>query len=150
MSPNLQAELGSALRNVVDEMGATAAQLVTILDEEREALTRADAGALNRAGEAKQMLMRKLEGLDAERLHLSGSGSDAASQVDPTWRELLTVLAECRDKNQRNGNLVNQRLGQVRRALSVLTAGKDENTHGVYSARGAYQGAARSLTLAQA
>jgi flagellar biosynthesis protein FlgN len=107
MSPNLQAELGAALR--------------TVLDEEREALNSADAKALNRSGEAKQMLMRRLEQLDVERLHLSSTSAEAAQQMEPTWRELLKSLATCRDKNQRNGALVGQRLTQVRRALSVLT-----------------------------
>jgi hypothetical protein len=87
MSPNLQAELGAALRTVLDEMSATTAQLITVLDEEREALNSADAKALNRSGEAKQMLMRRLEQLDVERLHLSSTSAEAAQQMEPTWRE---------------------------------------------------------------
>jgi flagellar biosynthesis protein FlgN len=147
MSPTLQAELGAALRTVLDEMSATTAQLITVLDEEREALTSADAKALNRAGEAKQMLMRRLEQLDVERLHLSSTSSEAASQADPAWRQLLKSLATCRDKNQRNGALVGQRLNQVRRALSVLT-GTDAQAS-TYSPNGAVQGAHRSVPLAQ-
>jgi flagella synthesis protein FlgN len=148
MSPNLQAELGAALRTVLDEMSATTAQLITVLDEEREALNSADAKALNRAGEAKQMLMRRLEQLDVERLHLSSTSSGTAQQMEANWRELLKSLATCRDKNQRNGALVGQRLTQVRRALSVLT-GTDAQA-GVYGQNGAVQGAHRSVPLAQA
>jgi flagella synthesis protein FlgN len=148
MSPNLQAELGAALRTVLDEMSATTAQLITVLDEEREALNSADAKALNRSGEAKQMLMRRLEQLDVERLHLSSTSAEAAQQMEPTWRELLKSLATCRDKNQRNGALVGQRLTQVRRALSVLT-GTDAQTT-TYSQNGAVQGTHRSVPLAQA
>jgi flagellar biosynthesis protein FlgN len=148
MSPNLQAELGAALRTVLDEMGATTAQLIAVLDEEREALMCADAKALNRSGEAKQMLMRRLEQLDVERLHLGSTAPEAAQQMDGTWRELLKSLATCRDKNQRNGALVGQRLTQVRRALSVLT-GTDSQA-GTYSQSGAVQGTHRSVPLAQA
>lgn len=148
MSPNLQAELGAALRTVLDEMSGTTAQLIAVLDEEREALMSADAKALNRSGEAKQMLMRRLEQLDVERLHLSSTSPEAAQQMDGTWRELLKSLATCRDKNQRNGALVGQRLTQVRRALSVLT-GTDSQT-GTYSQSGAVQGTHRSVPLAQA
>ncbi|GLQ99949.1 flagella synthesis protein FlgN [Dyella mobilis] len=148
MSPNLQAELGAALRTVLDEMSATTAQLITVLDEERDALAGADAKALNRAGEAKQMLMRRLEQLDVERLHLCSTSAEAASQAEPSWRELLKSLATCRDKNLRNGTLVGQRLTQVRRALSVLT-GTDAQT-GTYSQSGAFQGTHRSVPLAQA
>jgi flagellar biosynthesis protein FlgN len=148
MSPTLQAELGAALRTVLDEMSATTAQLITVLDEEREALTSADAKALNRSGEAKQMLMRRLEQLDVERLHLCSTSADAAAQAEPAWRELLKSLATCRDKNQRNGALVGQRLTQVRRALSVLT-GTDTQAGSTYSPSGAYQGTHRSVPLAQ-
>jgi flagellar biosynthesis protein FlgN len=149
MSPNLQAELGAALRTVLDEMSATTAQLIAILDEERDALTSADAKALNRAGEAKQMLMRRLEQLDVERLHLCSTSAEAANHAEPTWRELLKSLATCRDKNLRNGALVGQRLTQVRRALSVLT-GTDAQQVGTYSPSGAFQGTHRSVPLAQA
>lgn len=148
MSPTLQAELGAALRTVLEEMSATTAQLIAILDEEREALGCADAPALNRAGEAKQMLMRRLEQLDVERLHLSGTSAEAAQQVEPMWQELLKSLAVCRDKNQRNGALVGQRLTQVRRALAMLTGSEAQG--GTYSPNGALQETHRSVSLAQA
>jgi flagella synthesis protein FlgN len=147
MSPNLQAELGAALRTVLDEMSATATQLINVLDEEREALEAADAKALNRSGEAKQMLLRRLEQLDVERLHLSNTSTEAAQQTDSIWRDLLKLLAVCRDKNQRNGALVNQRLTQVRRALSVLTG--NDSQIGTYGQNGAVRSAHRSVPLAQ-
>lgn len=149
MSPNLQAELGATLCIVLDEMSATTTQLVTVLDEEREALNCADAKALNRAGEAKQMLMRRLEQLDAERVHLCSTSIEAARQVEPDWRELLKSLATCRDQNQRNGTLVGQRLSQVRRALSVLT-GNEQQTNGTYGQKGELRDTHRSLPLARA
>ncbi|GLQ93836.1 flagella synthesis protein FlgN [Dyella acidisoli] len=148
MSPNLQAELGAALRTVLDEMSATTAQLIHVLDEEREALNVADAKALNRSGEAKQMLMRRLEQLDVERLHLCSTSPEAAQQVDTQWRELLKSLTVCRDRNQRNGALVGQRLAQVRKALAVLT-GNDAQT-GTYGQNGSLQDTHRSVQLAQA
>ena len=147
MSPNLQAELGAALRSVLDEMSATTAQLIQVLDEEREALNSADAKALNREGEAKQMLMRRLEQLDVERLHLCSTSAEATQQVDTQWRELLRSLAVCRDKNHRNGALVGQRLAQVRKALAVLT-GTEAQT-GTYGQNGALQDTHRSVQLAQ-
>ena len=148
MSPNLQAELGAALRSVLDDMSATTAQLIHVLDEEREALNSADAKALNRAGEAKQMLMRRLEQLDVERLHLCSTSAEAAQQVDTQWRALLKSLTQCRDKNQRNGALVGQRLGQVRKALAVLTG--NDTQSGTYGQNGALQDTHRSVQLAQA
>jgi flagellar biosynthesis protein FlgN len=148
MTPILQAELDAALHAVLDEMGAATEQLILVLDEEREALNCADAHALNRAGEAKQMLMRRLEQLDAERLHMSAVSADAAQEVQPVWTGLLKSLTACRDKNQRNGTLVGQRLSQVRRALSALT-GNDPNI-GTYGNNGELRSAHRSVPLAQA
>lgn len=148
MSPNLQAELGAALRAVLDEMSATTSQLIAVLDEEREALNVADAKALNRAGEAKQMLMRRLEQLDVERLHLCNTSGEAAQQVEPQWQELLKSLAVCRDRNQHNGALVGQRLAQVRRALAVLTG--DDTQAGTYGQNGSLRETHRSVQLAQA
>ncbi|MBB6240860.1 flagellar protein FlgN [Rhodanobacter sp. MP1X3] len=144
----LQAELDDALRAIVDDMSAATTQLILVLDEEREALNRADANALNRAGEAKQMLMRRLEQLDAERLHMSSSSAHATQAVQPAWSALLKTLTTCRDKNQRNGALVGQRLSQVRRALSVLTGNGNESS--VYSHSGTLQAGHRSLPLAEA
>ncbi|RUL76116.1 flagella synthesis protein FlgN [Dyella choica] len=148
MSPNLQAELGAALRAVLDEMGATTSQLIAVLDEEREALNVADAKALNRAGEAKQMLMRRLEQLDVERLHLCSTSAEAAQQVEARWQELLKSLAVCRDQNQHNGALVGQRLTQVRRALAVLTGNATQER--TYGQNGSLREAHRSVQLAQA
>ena len=144
----LQAELDDALRAIVDDMSAATTQLILVLDEEREALNRADANALNRAGEAKQMLMRRLEQLDAERLHMSATSAHAAQAIQPAWSVLLKALTDCRDKNQRNGALVGQRLSQVRRALSVLTGNDNESS--VYSHSGMLQAGHRSLPLAEA
>jgi len=144
----LQAELDDALRAIVDDMSAATTQLILVLDEEREALNRADANALNRAGEAKQMLMRRLEQLDAERLHMSSSSAHATQAAQPAWSDLLKTLTTCRDKNQRNGALVGQRLSQVRRALSVLTGNDNESS--VYSHSGMLQAGHRSLPLAEA
>jgi flagella synthesis protein FlgN len=148
MNAPLHAELDAALRAIVDEMSAATAQLVIVLDEEREALNSADAGALNRAGEAKQMLMRRLEQLDAERLHMSSASAHGAQEVQPAWGDLLKTLTTCRDKNQRNGALVGRRLTQVRRALSVLTG--SGNDTGIYSHSGELRAGHRSLPLAEA
>ncbi len=148
MTPPLQAELDSALQAIVADMRAATMQLILVLDEEREALIQADAEALNRSGEAKQMLTRRLEQLDAERLHLSAASAQTTRTVDPAWSELLKNLTACRDKNQRNGALVGQRLLQVRRALSVLTGNGSDS--GIYGHSGTLHIGHRSLPLAEA
>lgn len=147
MTQPLQAELDSALRTVVDEMSAAATQLISVLDEEREALNSADASALNRAGEAKQLLMRQLEQLDAERLHMRTASLPASQETQPAWGNVLNSLLACRDKNLRNGALVSQRLTQVRRALSALTGNPDANS--TYSHSGELKAGYRSVPLAE-
>jgi flagella synthesis protein FlgN len=147
MTQPLQAELDSALRTVVDEMSAAAAQLITVLDQEREALASADASALNRAGEAKQLLMRQLEQLDAERVHMRTASLQASQESQPAWGDVLTSLMACRDKNLRNGALVSQRLTQVRRALSVLTGNADADH--TYGHSGELKAGYRSVPLAE-
>ena len=149
MNANLLAEYADALHAVLGDMGVAAKQLIAVLDEEREALQRADADALNRVGETKQLLMRQLEQLDVERLHLSEASATAAQHTDPAWRELLGSLAICRDKNQRNGTLVNLRLSLVRRALSALT-GNDAQGANIYGQNGSVKGLHRSAPIAQA
>jgi flagella synthesis protein FlgN len=78
---------------------------------------------------------------------LSNTGNDATQQTDSIWRDLLKTLAVCRDKNQRNGALVNQRLTQVRRALSVLTG--NDSQASTYGQNGAVHDSHRSVPLAQ-
>lgn len=148
MNTPLQAEIGAALRAVIDEMAAASTQLLLVLEEEREALNQADAEALNRSGEAKQMLMRRLEQLDAERLQMSASLPGAAPHNQSQWTEVLQSLAQCRDRNLRNGELVGQRLSQVRRALSALTG--QETGPATYGRRGSVNQHHRSVPLAEA
>ncbi len=148
MTSPLQAELDAALQAIVADMRAVTAQLILVLDEERDALIRADAEALNRAGEAKQMLTRRLEQLDAERLHLSTASAHAARTANTSWNILLKSLTDCRNKNHRNGVLVGQRLSQVRQALCVLTGSSPES--GIYSHSGTLHTQYRSLPLAEA
>ena len=144
----LHAELESALGAVVEDMRQASGQLADILEAERAALAAADPAGLDRAGERKQQLMQQLEQLDAERVQLSQVDPSAAYQLDSVWQQVLGTLRACRDINQRNGILVNQRLGQVRKALAVLAGQSGEA--GAYGPSGELHPALRSHNLAQA
>ncbi len=148
MDRPLHAEMESALGAVVADMRLATGQLAEALEAERSALAEADAAALDLAGERKQQLMQQLEQLDAERVQLSHASPVAASQLEPVWQQVLGTLHTCRDLNQRNGILVNQRLGQVRKALAVLTGQSGEA--GSYGPSGELHPALRSQNLAQA
>lgn len=147
MSAALQVELDGALSAVLDDMQRSLAELADELATERAALLAADVPAIDAAGARKQRLMQALEQLDAERLQLVSSAPRIAAAQQARWQELLGRLRECRDLNQRNGSIVQQRLGSVRRALAILT-GQDSEA-GVYGRSGALYARARSNTLAE-
>lgn len=146
MSRALHQEMESALGAVVEDMRLATTQLEAVLESERDALASADVTALDHIGERKQQLMQQLEQLDVERLQLS-QNAPLASTVEPVWQQVVRTLQSCRDLNQRNGLLVGQRLGQVRRALSVLT-GRNGDA-GVYGPSGELHPALQSHRLAQ-
>lgn len=146
MSRALHQEMESALGAVVEDMRLATAQLATVLEVERDALAGADATVLDRIGERKQILMQQLEQLDVERAQLAHN-APMASAVEPAWQKVMQTLQACRDLNQRNGVLVTQRLGQVRRALAVLTGRHGDA--GVYGPSGELHPALQSHRLAQ-
>ncbi|MFC5740461.1 flagella synthesis protein FlgN [Dyella tabacisoli] len=148
MDTGLQVELSDTLSAVIGDMRQAVAQLNDALGAERAALNRADAEALDRAGEAKQALMRRLEQLDVERVQLTQNLQTPSSQQQEAWADVLQTLAACQHANQRNGSIVGQQLSQIRHALSVLTGGKDEAN--LYGPAGILSGGYRSLPLAEA
>jgi flagella synthesis protein FlgN len=147
MSAALQVELDDALSAVLDDMQRALAELADALASERTALLAADVPAIDAAGARKQALMQTLEQLDTERQQLATTAPRSAAAQQARWQELLGRLRECRDLNQRNGGIVQQRLGSVRRALAILT-GQDSET-GIYGRSGAMHARARSNTLAE-
>jgi flagella synthesis protein FlgN len=149
MSTPLHHELEAALAAVVEDLHRSAGELSAALAAEREALLAADAPALDRAGTRKQSLMLQLEQLDAERVQLLKVGPSAAAQIVPRWRDVLGLLRDCHEMNQRNGSLVSQRLAQVREALAVLT-GQGGDARGLYGPGGEVRTALRSNHLASA
>ncbi|MDQ6645675.1 MAG: flagellar protein FlgN [Pseudomonadota bacterium] len=148
MSRPLQGELDSALKAVVDDMQCAVDELVQVLDAERTALGASDSEALNRASARKQTLMIQLEQLDAERLQLSRESPAAATRLEQDWVNVLHSLRDSQRLNQRNGDEVNQRLRQVRKALSILTGHAGES--GLYGRAGELHVNLRSRALAEA
>ncbi len=148
MNPRLQHELDSALTAVLGDMQQCVAQLAQALDAERAALVANDSKALDQAGARKQAIMLQLEQLDAERQQLSRELPAAATTLEPVWAQVVQSLRRCQQLNQRNGSTVNQRLGQVRQALSILTGHTGDN--GLYGPTGGLHASLRSQVLAEA
>ena len=148
MRQPLQHELNDALASVLDEMQLRADELQSTLEAERAALDRADAAALDAAGNRKQALMQQLEQLDAERQLLQRQQPVGDAVRESRWAQVLQVLRHCHALNQRNGSLVNQRLAQLRQALAILTGHAGESE--LYGSSGELHGSLRSKSLAAA
>ena len=148
MKQPLQHELNDALASVLDEMQLRADELQSTLEAERAALDRADAEALDAAGNRKQALMQQLEQLDAERQLLQRQQPVGDAVRESRWAQVLQVLRHCHALNQRNGSLVNQRLAQLRQALAILTGHAGESD--LYGSSGELHGSLRSKSLAAA
>ncbi|MBU6247474.1 MAG: flagellar export chaperone FlgN [Xanthomonadaceae bacterium] len=148
MSTGLHVDLDGALGAVLDDMQQALAALAGVLEDERIALLAADVAALDAAGGRKQALVQQLEQLDAERVQLGQAAPRAAQALEVRWQSLMPALAACRDRNQRNGQLVGQRLESTRRALWILTG--QQNDGGVYGRTGSLHLRPRSQTLAEA
>lgn len=147
MSKALQAELESALDAVIGEMRTVVQELTEALAAERAALEQADVDALHEASTAKQTHTERLEKLDSERLHLLRAVAYPAYAQRADWDEVVAGLAQCQLANQYNGQIVGQRLRQVRQALSVLTGSE---AAGVYGPAGTLHAQHRSQSLAEA
>lgn len=147
MSKDLRHEMADALDAVIGDMREEASRLAEALAAERGALERADADALHLAGGAKQTHLDRLEQLDAERQQLSRALAATTPAQRIAWEGVMAALAECQRANQSNGQIVGQRLRQVRQALSVLTGSTES---GVYGPGGTLRIDHRSLSLAEA
>ena len=116
-----------------------------LLDEERSALTGAQADRLPDIATEKSTLAARLNQLEAQRdalLTASGfphgrAGIDAWLAGRPKadadrgrWNELLKLALQARDGNETNGRLINILLKQNQEALSVLLSGGTESIYG--------------------
>ena len=147
MNTGLRQEMVDAYDAALGDMGQAASRLTAALAAERDALERADADALQLAGQDKQAQLERLEQLDAERQQLARAIAATTPAQRAAWDAVMTALADCQRANQANGQLVGQRLRQVRQALAVLTGGAEA---GVYGPGGTLRIDHRSLSLAEA
>ena len=148
MNRQLQTELSGALKAVIGDMQVAVDDLMLALEAEQVALAQSDCDALNKAGTNKQVLMLQLEQLDSERLQLSRESPAMATRLDTEWAAVVESLRKAQQMNLRNGDEVNQRLRQVRKALAVVTGHTGEN--GLYGRAGELQLNLRSRSLAEA
>ena len=130
-SPTAQDE--TAIQRVIREQVGSAASMLEILDQEYQALLDGDTERLNRASAEKARVIEDLETLERARQDLALPGAPEAARADSSWSEMLALIEQCRERNQRNGALANARREQVLLALNVLRGSADS----VYDESGA-------------
>jgi flagella synthesis protein FlgN len=115
----------------------TAAQLLTLLEGERDALTASDAEVMDEMSAKKQPFVVRLEQLSRQReemLKIEGfpagkDGLDAfivnqsateASALKILVTKLRTTAFACKEHNQINGSIVNVNRQYLQKAMSIL------------------------------
>lgn len=151
----------ATLTALLDRQIAAGNALTSALESEKIALTGYELTALDEAVAVKEHLASEFEQLDGERRRLLarygyGPGrTDMAALIraieDPgyrdeapragaigtRWRRLVTLIARCRDDNQRNGHIIGLHSRRVGQTLNVLRTGRpDALTYGPVQARG--------------
>lgn len=152
----------NALKSLLDAQGACAHELLETLESERSALESGDAERLDAVTAQKSSLLRKLDQLGRDQMHLLGELSfdedgpgleqalawcDPGAALKSEQQEVGRCLQRCRDLNERNGITVQYRLGYVRRALDVLN-GQPAGSSDVYGADGRTSTSCSSRLLA--
>jgi flagella synthesis protein FlgN len=131
------------LNAVIDEQLRCAEAMLEALTRENQALADGNHEALGVATEAKAELVDALEKLESERRELACADSAPESAA---WHRLRGVIAECKDRNQRNGVLLKARAESVRIALKTLRGSEPE----LYGATGRTPSRADARTLGTA
>lgn len=156
-------QFAAELRRIFDHQLEAAERLSALLSAERTALSQGLADELERIARDKATAIDRLQSLELDlRNRLSGLGfaDDTAEALDRAldWcdprgdlrrrhADAMQSVIECKRDNQRNGVMVRQRLGYLRRALDVLRNAHAETT--VYGPDGQTEQTAYSRLLAE-
>ena len=117
------------LQRVIREQVGSAESMLEILDQEYQALLDGDTENLNKASAEKARVIEDLESLERARQDLAAPGQpDGAGANASIWSEVLELIKQCRERNQRNSALANARREQVLIALNALR-GSDKNVY---------------------
>lgn len=126
---------------VVEESTALR-DLITILQEEQEALVASDTEAVAAVTQRKNAALRTVAELGANRAGtMAGMNfSDAADvqawlkqqpvSVNDSWHSLMEAAYQARELNRVNGSLINRRLAQNQLAIQTLAGGSGGPLYG--------------------
>jgi flagellar biosynthesis/type III secretory pathway chaperone len=106
-----------------------AVRLLTVLDDEFEALKSQNLEQFERLQPEKLELLKAFASLD-----FSKSGASLASSSD--WEEFQKTILECRDRHRRNGILIQRKLDAIRAALKTLQGADPASSVEIYDRLG--------------
>lgn len=111
------------LNAVLHEQIRCAEAMLETLTRESQALADGDHDGLSLATDAKAKLVDALEKLESERGALAQQGEAPSATA---WQRLRELVAECKERNQRNGTLLKARAENVRIAIKTLRGSEPE------------------------
>ncbi|MFT3733948.1 MAG: flagellar protein FlgN [Rhodocyclaceae bacterium] len=136
---SIAGDSGAPRQRLIALLGAErdlAKTFISVLFEEREALSKTDMEPLFALSERKGQLVRQLEQLATARAALlaqAGLPNERESvqkllgpKADPVWQDYLAVATEARNTNLENGRIITERLKHNHQALAVLMAHADQ------------------------
>lgn len=124
-------------------------ELITVLQQEHDALGRRVAEDVTQAVAAKEKALFALHQLAQQRAQLMQQAglntdkegfnsfitSDTSGQLEQRWAELEERLRECQRQNQINGSLLESGRQATQEVLSILT-GRDFSQNELYNQKG--------------
>jgi len=137
------------LQRILDQSLECTSKLEDLLHDERSALELQDTESLRVVTTSKNLCVRCLESLEAERQTLCAAagydGSEAGMKemlswcdssitITPVWQQLLQSARECEALNRTNGAIGRIRYEHVISALALLSG--DSNGTAFYSPEG--------------
>lgn len=113
------------LIDVLGEQIRCAEAMLDALASENAALVASQPDALGTASAAKAQIVETLERLEAKRQALAAALGDEA-RAAAEWQRLRGLIAECKQRNDKNGALLKARAENVRVALKTLRGNEPE------------------------
>lgn len=109
-------------------------QLDQLLNEEQQALIDRDHESIESLAKGKQHLMKQLEAFDVEIISLIAQ-SPFPESAQPLKDEVLTLLAQCHQKNLENGKAIDLSINSLERLQQSLVQKRSGNAM-TYTAKG--------------
>jgi flagellar biosynthesis/type III secretory pathway chaperone len=137
-------------------------QLNELLDQEIEALESRNISLTETLSKSKAQLINQLESRAKDKANLlAHSGLDVApGKVEPAlkqlgddallecWHNVRKLMAECKDKNQINGNVINHSLQRTNRLMTIIRG--QNNAPSLYGQGGAEKNISSSTCIGKA